>query len=530
MGLATPSHVTLYCSCPSLSTLDSDRVMLGAGFPSPHSRNGQPLLPVSTTPRVFPDTPIRRLPADATRWSVGLGSSPSQGSQRAPTPTTRGGAGESRRGGRAPLLLLLPPPANQARTHAHTPQPTASSRHHRPRPPPSLPHKMQPQQRQQQQARHAKTDSEVTSSMAPSSPPRAAYYVQSPSHDDGENKTAASSFHSSPAASPPRSLGRASRDSSSSRFSASAKSRAAGAAGAGGGAVPTAGGGGGGRRAWAKEAAIEEEGLLGMDDDGDDDGYGGGGGGWSGIPRRVRYGILFVGAFFGLFFFFALILWGASRNQRPVVTLQTVTFHRFVVQAGTDASLVPTEMASLNATVKLTFRNTGTFFGVHVSAEPVTLFYTQLQLASGDLHTDVDPSKARGTRGQIHRPMHSSAPPLQLPASTSIASCRPVLLTRIKYFYQARKSQRSLTVAVVGDKVPLYGGGSSLSSTPTTLPPPKKKMPSVVVPPPPVPLELTVRVRLVKPKFYSEARCSVTMDQTKLGKPVSLKKRCTYSH
>lgn len=337
--------------------------------------------------------------------------------------------------------------------------------------------------------------------MAPSSPPRAAYYVQSPSHDDGENKTAASSFHSSPAASPPRSLGRASRDSSSSRFSASAKgpsSRAAAAAnGSGSAPDPRAAGGGRGRRGgggapWMKEAAIEEEGLLGMDDDGDD-GYGGsGGGGWSGIPKRVRYGILFVGAFFGLFFFFALILWGASRNQRPVVTLHSATFHRFVVQAGTDASLVPTEMASLNATVKLTFRNTGTFFGVHVSSEPVTLYYTQLQLASGN----------------------------------------------IKYFYQARKSQRSLTVSVVGDKVPLYGGGSSLSSTPTTLPPPKKKMPPVVVPPPPVPLQLTVRLRsrafvlgrLVKPKFHSEARCKVTMDQTKLGKPVSLKNACTYSH
>ncbi|CAN6235012.1 unnamed protein product [Urochloa humidicola] len=355
-------------------------------------------------------------------------------------------------------------------------------------------------QRQQQQAqqppRHAKTDSEVTSSMAPSSPPRAAYYVQSPSHDDGENKTAASSFHSSPAASPPRSLGRASRDSSSSRFSASAKgpsSRAAAAnAAAGGGAAPTAGGRLGRGGPWTKEAAIEEEGLLGMDDDGDEFGYGGGGGGWSGIPKRVRYGILFVGAFFGLFFFFALILWGASRNQRPVVTLHSATFHRFVVQAGTDASLVPTEMASLNATVRLTFRNTGTFFGVHVSSEPVTLYYTQLQLASGN----------------------------------------------IKYFYQARKSQRSLTVSVVGDKVPLYGGGSSLSSTPTTLPPTKKKMPPVVVPPPPVPMELTVRLRsrafvlgrLVKPKFHSEARCEVIMDQTKLGKPVSLKKACTYSH
>lgn len=228
--------------------------------------------------------------------------------------------------------------------------------------------------------RHAKTDSEVTSSMAASSPPRAAYYVQSPSHDDGDNKTAASSFHSSPAASPPRSLGRASRDSSSSsRFSASAKS--AGAAGPGGvAAVP-----GGRRRSspWMKEAAIEEEGLLGMDDD-DGDGSGGHG---SGIPKRVRYALGFVGAFFGLFFFFALILWGASRNQRPVVTLRAVTFHRFVVQAGTDASLVPTEMASLNATVALVFRNTGTFFGVHVSADPVTLYYTQLQLASGNVST-----------------------------------------------------------------------------------------------------------------------------------------------
>ncbi|KAJ1271012.1 hypothetical protein BS78_06G096000 [Paspalum vaginatum] len=340
---------------------------------------------------------------------------------------------------------------------------------------------------QQQQApaaaaahRHAKTDSEVTSSMAPSSPARAAYYVQSPSHDDGENKTAASSFHSSPAASPPRSLGRASRDSSSSsRFSASAKGPPSSRAGARRGASP-----------WTKEAAIEEEGLLGVDDDGDGDGRGGGG--LAGIPKRVRYGLGFVGAFFGLFFFFALILWGASRGQRPVVTLSSVTFHRFVVQAGTDASLVPTQLASLNATVRLTFRNTGTFFGVHVTADPVTLYYTQLLMASGN----------------------------------------------IKYFYQARKSQRRLTVSVVGDKVPLYGGGSSLSSTPTTLPPPKKKAPPVVVPPPPVPLQLAVRVRarafvlgrLVKPKFYSEARCSVTMDQTKLGKPVSLAKACTYAH
>lgn len=68
-----------------------------------------------------------------------------------------------------------------------------------------------------------------------------------------------------------------------------------------------------------------------------------------------------------------------------VALLQSVTFHKFVVQAGTDASLVPTEMSTLNATVKLTFRNTGSFFGVHVTAQPLTLNYYQLVLASGNV-------------------------------------------------------------------------------------------------------------------------------------------------
>jgi hypothetical protein len=66
-----------------------------------------------------------------------------------------------------------------------------------------------------------------------------------------------------------------------------------------------------------KEAAIEEEGLL-MEDDDDADGRSGG---FSALPKKVRYGLGFVAAFFALFFFFALILWGASRNQKPVVSV-----------------------------------------------------------------------------------------------------------------------------------------------------------------------------------------------------------------
>uniref|UniRef100_J3LXY5 Uncharacterized protein n=1 Tax=Oryza brachyantha TaxID=4533 RepID=J3LXY5_ORYBR len=327
---------------------------------------------------------------------------------------------------------------------------------------------------------HAKTDSEVTSSMAASSPPRAAYYVQSPSHDDGENKTAASSFHSSPAASPPRSLGNHSRESSSSRFSGakggagSGSSRRGGVGGGGGGKGGAAGeaGRGGRRSPWMKEEAIEEEGLL-MEDD--DDAAGGGVGG---LPKRWRYALGFVGAFFALFFFFALILWGASHNQKPVLSINSITFHNFVIQAGTDASLVPTELSTMNATVRMTFRNTGSFFGVHVSAQPVTLYYYQLLMASGN----------------------------------------------VKYFYQPRKSSRHLAVEVLGDKVPLYGGGSGLSSTPVK-----------GAPPAPVPLQLTVRFRsrafvlgkLVKPKFRTDVQCSVKLDMAKLGKAVSLNKACS---
>lgn len=64
---------------------------------------------------------------------------------------------------------------------------------------------------------------------------------------------------------------------------------------------------------------------------------------------------------------------------------QSITFENFIIQAGTDASLVPTDMATTNATVKFTYKNTGTFFGIHVAADPFTLSYSQLNLASGDV-------------------------------------------------------------------------------------------------------------------------------------------------
>ncbi|RWW70380.1 hypothetical protein BHE74_00021944 [Ensete ventricosum] len=161
---------------------------------------------------------------------------------------------------------------------------------------------------------HAKTDSEVTS-IALSSPARPVYYVQSPSRDSHDGEKTATSFHSSPvlspAHSPPHShssVGRHSRESSSSRFSGSLKpgSRKI---------LPNDGAGRGGRRKsdkeWKECAVIEEEGLL----DGEEDD--------KGIPRRC-YVLGFVLAFFVLFSFFALILWGASRNQKPHIVMKVL--------------------------------------------------------------------------------------------------------------------------------------------------------------------------------------------------------------
>ncbi|XP_038987894.1 uncharacterized protein LOC120112466 [Phoenix dactylifera] len=321
---------------------------------------------------------------------------------------------------------------------------------------------------------HAKTDSEVTS-LAPSSPTRSprrpAYYVQSPSRDSHDGEKTTTSLHSTPVLSPmasPRhshsSVGHHSRDSSSSRFSGALKP-------GGSGKIVSNDGGKGGRRksekTWKEFTVIEEEGLLEDEEEG----------------KRFRRQLYFLGfllSFIVIFSFFALILWAASRSQGPKITMKSITFESFIIQAGTDASMVPTDMATLNSTVKLSFRNTGTFFGVHVTSTPFDLTYNQLTLASGNMNK----------------------------------------------FYQSRKSHRTLSVVVLGSKIPLYGGGPSLMYSPG------KTNNSV-----PVHLSLNFMVRsrayvlgrLVKPKFYTGVHCSVVMDQTKLNTLVSLKKSCQYS-
>ena len=372
---------------------------------------------------------------------------------------------------------------------------------------------------------HAKTDSEVTSNATSSptrSPRRPAYYVQSPSRDSHDGDKTATSFHStpvltSPMDSPPHSrssLGRHSRESSSTRFSGSLKpgSRKISPNDVSRGPHRK------GQKPWNDCDAIQEEGLLEDEDQG------------KSLPRRC-YLLAFILGFLLLFSFFALVLWGASRPMKPKITmkvhnhnhnhkahivtafscvlnfgfnflqLQSITFEQFRIQAGSDFTGVATDMASVNSTVKLIFRNTGSFFGVHVSSTPVDLSYSEISVASGTVS-----SQNPNPHISHHYWISTNSRSLQ-----------------VKKFYQSRKSQRSLTIHVIGTRVPLYGSGASLSSSTGTTATP-------------VPLKLSFVIRsrayvlgqLVKPKFYRHIDCPIIFDPKKLNVPMSLK-NCTVS-
>lgn len=66
-----------------------------------------------------------------------------------------------------------------------------------------------------------------------------------------------------------------------------------------------------------------------------------------------------------------------------------MVFEFYNVQAGMDHTGVPTKMLSINSTVRIKFRNTATFFGVHVTSTPLELYYSDLKVASGQV-TDLN--------------------------------------------------------------------------------------------------------------------------------------------
>lgn len=65
--------------------------------------------------------------------------------------------------------------------------------------------------------------------------------------------------------------------------------------------------------------------------------------------------------------------------------LQSIKFDHLRVQAGSDSTGVATDMITMNSTLKFTYRNTGAFFGVHVTSTPLELSYSDIVIASGNV-------------------------------------------------------------------------------------------------------------------------------------------------
>lgn len=64
-------------------------------------------------------------------------------------------------------------------------------------------------------------------------------------------------------------------------------------------------------------------------------------------------------------------------------------FEKLNVQSGMDQSGVATDMLTLNSTVKIFYRNTGTFFGVNVKIAPIRLSFYQRNLAIGPVSKSI---------------------------------------------------------------------------------------------------------------------------------------------
>ncbi|KAK8682858.1 hypothetical protein V6N13_038940 [Hibiscus sabdariffa] len=253
---------------------------------------------------------------------------------------------------------------------------------------------------------HTKSDSDVTSSADPSSPrspKRQLYYVQSPSRDSHDGDKSYSLQATTPATNTPTespshpSYTRHSRASSASRVSGNLKKEKKR-----------------NEKGWTQPQSqthcnvIEEEGDYGEHFKGTDK--------WS--TRKCQILIALLG-FVVVFTLFCLIIWGASRPYKAQIDVKSLTVHNFYFGEGTDMTGVPSKMLSMNCSVKMTVYNPATFFGIHVSSNPVNLMYSEMAVATGQL----------------------------------------------KKYFQPRKSHRAVVVNLRGDKVPLYGAGGGFADS-----------------------------------------------------------------
>ncbi|KAL9460523.1 hypothetical protein AB3S75_003680 [Citrus x aurantiifolia] len=163
------------------------------------------------------------------------------------------------------------------------------------------------------------------------------------------------------------------------------------------------------------------------------------------------------------------------RPFKAEITVKSLSMHNFYVGEGSDSTGVPTKMLTMNGSLKISVYNPATIFGIHVSSTPIDVVYSEIVIATGQL----------------------------------------------KKYYQPRKSHRTVSVNLQGNKVPLYGAGSGLTITPTG-----GEVPST--------LKFGIRSRgevvgkLVKTTHKKQITCPLVIDILST-KPIKFKKNaCTY--
>lgn len=307
---------------------------------------------------------------------------------------------------------------------------------------------------------HIKSDSDVTS-LAPSSPPRSpkrpVYYVQSPSRYSNDEDKSTSMQNTPVYNSPMESPSHPSIGRHSRTSSASRFS----------GIFRSSSG----RKVrekrmnekgWPECKVIQEEGPY---DDLHED---------RGLSRRSQIALAFLG-FVLLFTTFCLIIWGASRPYKASVVVKSLSMEGFYSGEGSDGTGVPTKMVTVNCSLKVDVHNPASTFGIHVTSSPINLKYLEIVIATGQL---------------------------------------------AKY-YQPRKSHRTRSVILGGDKVPLYGAGAGFPLTNTGGSVPLTLEFDLIS-------QANVVGRLVRINHHRHVSCQLVVDSTKTKAIKLSQSACVY--
>ncbi|CAA6665981.1 unnamed protein product [Spirodela intermedia] len=137
-------------------------------------------------------------------------------------------------------------------------------------------------------------------------------------------------------------------------------------------------------KGWPECNVIQEEGAY---DDLDDD---------KGLSRRCQIILAFI-SFVLLFTVFCLIIWGASRPYKADVIVKSIAVDDLYAGEGSDSTGVPTKMITVNCSLKINVYNPAPTFGIHVTSSSINLIYSQIAVASGQLKKYYQPRKSHRT-------------------------------------------------------------------------------------------------------------------------------------